>query len=51
MRIEIVDGRRELVDDNVSFGREGCRERIAGFHAPTLQDLVDVELLRGRDRI
>ena len=46
--IGIVDGPGELFDDSVGFGREGCREGIASLHAPTLQNLVNVELLKGR---
>jgi hypothetical protein len=44
--IGIVDGLGELFDDSVGFGREGGWEGIASFHTPTLQDLVNVELLR-----
>jgi hypothetical protein len=46
--IEIVDRLGELFDDSVGLGGEGCREGIAIFHAPTLQNLVNIELLRGR---
>ena len=48
LRIGIVDGFGELFEDGVGFGREGSREGIASLHAPTLQNLVNVELLRSR---
>ena len=47
-RIRILDRLQEFIKDDIGFGRKGGRKG-SGFHAPSFEDLVDVEFLRSRD--
>ena len=47
--IWIGDGLTQLFNDFVSFGWEGSGEGVAVFHAPSFEDLFDVEVLGGSD--
>jgi hypothetical protein len=44
-RIRIFDGLQKFIKDDIGFGRKRGREGFARFHAPSFEDLVDVEFL------
>ena len=44
-RIRIFDRLQKFIEDDIGFGRKRGGERFAGFHAPSFEDLVDVEFL------
>ena len=41
-RIWIIDGLGQLFENRVCFGWEWGRKGVASFHAPALEDFVDI---------
>jgi hypothetical protein len=46
-RIMIIDRLGQFFENSVGFGWEWGRKRVARFHTPALEYLVDILFLRG----